>query len=79
MVTAALADLNNPIKAGWMYKEGHRRKTFKKRYFVVWPKDFREMFLDAPVLFYYDSDQGGEVRLNLTGTRLHAGVAHFLD
>jgi hypothetical protein len=59
--TAALVDLHNPIKAGWMYKEGHRRKTFKKRYFVVWPRDYREMSLDAPVLFYYDSDQPGDV------------------
>eukprot|EP01043_Picozoa_sp_COSAG02_P007565 COSAG02_NODE_229_length_28128_cov_18.529131_4_plen_69_part_00 len=67
MATAALTDLQNPIKAGWMYKEGHRRKTFKKRYFVVWPKNFREMDppLDAPVLFYYDSDKDGEVRAKL--------------
>ena len=46
-----------------MYKEGHRRKTFKKRYFVVWPRDYREMTMDAPVLFYYDSDQDGQVRV----------------
>lgn len=45
-----------------MYKEGHRRKTFKRRYFVVWPRDYQELSMDAPVLFYYDSDKDGEVR-----------------
>ena len=40
-----------------MHKEGHRRKTFKKRYFVVWPRDFSDCGMDAPVLFYFEDDQ----------------------
>jgi hypothetical protein len=57
-----VGNLHNPIRTGWMYKEGHKRKTFKKRFFVVWPRDFKEMNMDAPILFYFDSDTGGEVR-----------------
>ena len=54
---AAVGELANPVHKGWMHKEGHRRKTFKKRYFVVWPRDFRECGMDAPVLFYFEDDQ----------------------
>ena len=61
---SVVGNLHNPIKTGWMYKEGHKRKTFKKRFFVVWPRDYKEMNMDAPVLFYFDSDNGGEVRMH---------------
>ena len=54
---AAVGELANPVHQGWMHKEGHRRKTFKKRYFVVWPRDFSDCGMDAPVLFYFEDDQ----------------------
>eukprot|EP01050_Picozoa_sp_SAG11_P019110 SAG11_NODE_2994_length_2783_cov_1.387109_1_plen_695_part_00 len=43
-----------PIHAGWLHKEGHRRKNFKQRWFVVWPVDFQELGWSSPSLFYFD-------------------------
>lgn len=53
---AGKEQLVNPVKQGMMWKEGHRRKTWKERYCVVWPADFEDRGMSAPVLFYYDPE-----------------------
>jgi hypothetical protein len=46
--------------AGWMWKEGHRRKTWKRRYCVVYPRDYAVRGMDAPIMFYYDDEESGD-------------------
>jgi|EP01052_Picozoa_sp_SAG31_P029450 hypothetical protein len=52
--TLSATQLTDPVKEGMLHKEGHRRKTWKQRQCVVWPADYEERGLSAPVLFYYD-------------------------
>ena len=35
---------------------GHKRKTWKRRWCVVWPKKFEEHDLIAPILFYFERE-----------------------
>ena len=43
-----------PIKSGWTYKEGHLVRNWKKRWFVLWPMNFKEEAVTGPSLYYFD-------------------------
>ena len=43
------------IASRHVHGAGHKRKTWKKRWCVVWPKRFEEYNLIAPILFYYEA------------------------
>ena len=47
------------MREGFLWKEGHKRKTWKKRYCVVWPRDYEARGMDAPVLFYFEDNESG--------------------
>jgi hypothetical protein len=46
-----------PIMAGWLHKEGHLVKNWKKRWCVLWPLHFQEEAMAGPSLFYFDDSE----------------------
>ena len=48
-----------PIKSGWTYKEGHLVRNWKKRWFVLWPMNFKAEAVTGPSLYYFDDSESG--------------------
>jgi len=46
-----------PAKTGWLYKEGHVRKNWKRRFFVLWPSEPVPKL--GQLLLYYTDPDGG--------------------
>jgi hypothetical protein len=46
-----------PIKCGWTYKEGHLVRNWKKRWFVLWPLNFKAEAVTGPSLYYFDDSE----------------------
>jgi hypothetical protein len=59
----SLAQLNasggGPIKSGWLHKEGHMVKNWKRRWCVLWPQNFKLEGMAGPSLYYFDDDETG--------------------
>ena len=46
-----------PIKCGWTYKEGHLVRNWRKRWFVLWPLNFKDEAVSGPALYYFDDSE----------------------
>lgn len=45
-------DLNKPLRAGWLLKQGGSHKAFKKRFFVLYPGFL--IYYNSPDKYKYD-------------------------
>ena len=52
-----IASGGGPIKCGWLQKEGHLVKNWKRRWCVLWPLNFKAEAESGPSLFYFDDNE----------------------